>query len=276
MLKRALILLALCSINPAQAGLFSDDDARKQIQQVQEQLEKSQEQQEKFQEQFDKAQERVEKLSVTEQEHQKQLTQSVLDLQSQIEALTAEIRSLRGQNEELAHGLQNAEKREKDFYIDLDTRLRRFESAGVPVSAGTPNDAPIANSADGFDPTQENRVLETGYGLLRGKSYLNAVKAFKEFITRYPDSVQIPNAIYGLGNAQYGAADYKGALMVYQNFLNDYPNTPRTPEVMLNIAGCQQGLHHAALATKTLKLLISKYPNSDAAAKAKQQLAERR
>ena len=52
----------------------------------------------------------------------------MLDLQSQIEALSTEIRKLRGQNEELTHGLQDAEKRAKDFYVDLDTRLRHFES----------------------------------------------------------------------------------------------------------------------------------------------------
>lgn len=255
MFRKALILLALCSINPAQAGLFSDDDARKQIQQVQQ---------------------RVENLSATEQEHQKQLTQSVLDLQSQIDSLTSEIRSLRGQNEELANGLKNAEKREKDFYIDLDTRLRRFESTGAPVSAANSSDASPSQTSDGFDPAAENRALETGYGLLRGKSYLNAAKAFKEFITHYPDSVHIPNAIYGLGNAYYGAADYKNALMVYENFLKDYPNTPHAPEVLLNTAGCQQGLRKPALSNKILKLLISKYPDSSAAVKAKQQLEERR
>ena len=32
--QRVLLLLALCVAAPAQAGLFSDDDARKQIQQL--------------------------------------------------------------------------------------------------------------------------------------------------------------------------------------------------------------------------------------------------
>ncbi len=254
MFKKALILLALCSINPAYAGLFSDDDARKQIQQVQQ---------------------RVETLDATEQDRHKQLTQSMLDLQSQIEALTAEIRTLRGQNEELAHGLQNAEKREKDFYIDLDTRLRRFESTDAPLSAANPQDT-TPSSSDVFDPAHENRALETGFALLKGKSYPNAAKAFKDFITRYPDSVHIPNAIYGLGNAYYGAADYKNALMVYENFLKDFPATPRAPDVWLYMAGCQQGLRKPALATKLLKQLVSKYPDSSAAVKAKQLLDERR
>lgn len=261
MLKHAFILLALCCINPAQAGLFSDDEARAQAQQVQQNLDRT---------------------DAVVLENHKQLTQSILDLQTQIEALTKENRLLRGQNEELAHGLQSAEKREKDFYIDLDTRLRRFESSSVtppPVAEGNndasrPPVAPAANSA--FDPSVENRLLERGYALLRGKSYTNATRAFSDFIKQYPESVQIPNAIYGLGSAQYGANDYKSALMVYQNFLKDYPNTPRTPDVMLDVAGCQQALKQTREAKLTLKQLIKKYPRSDAAAKAQKQLDGRR
>src|ERR1035437_1801264 len=116
MLKpRALMLLGLCFAVPAQAGLFSDDDARKNIQQVEA---------------------RVLKL----EEQDKQQTQSIFDLQGQIETLNGEIRKLHGQNEEIAHGLQDAEKREKDFYVDLDTRLRNFEptEAATPAAPATP------------------------------------------------------------------------------------------------------------------------------------------
>src|SRR3990172_379099 len=93
-----------CIAAPAQAGLFADDDARKRIQQLEARVLKLEE-------------------SLSRQ------TKSMLDLQGQIDALSSEIRKLRGQNEELAHGLQDAEKRSKDFYVDLDTRLRHFESA---------------------------------------------------------------------------------------------------------------------------------------------------
>ncbi len=258
MLKRALIVLALFSVSPAQAGLFSDDEARKQIQVVQE---------------------RVDKLDADEQEHFKQSTQSILDLQTQIDTLTAENRSLRGQNEELQNGLQRAEKREKDFYLDLDTRLRRLESSAAPVGsqvndggARVVGDAGQDNAA-GFDPAQENRALENGFAFLKAQNYTNAANAFKNFITRYPESVQIPNAIFGLGNAYYGAQNYKDAMMVYQNFLKDYPTSPRGAEVMLNLAGCQSNLKQDKQATKTLKQLVSKYPKSSAAVRAKRLLS---
>lgn len=254
MLKRALILWALFSVSPAHAGLFSDDDARKQIQTVQD---------------------RVEALDASQQEHNKQTTQSIQDLQGQLDAMSAENRSLRGQLEEQANTLQRIEKRSKDFYMDLDARLRRIEPGAASSDSNTGSSGiTFVTGSEGFDPALENRALESGYTYLKAKNYPNASKAFKDFLARYPDSVQIPNAIYGLGNAYYGLENYKDALMVYQNFLKDYPNTPRAADVLLNTAGCQFGLKQTAQAKKTLKQVISKYPDSSAAIRAKQQLAD--
>ena len=252
MLKRcALILLVSCFAVPAQAGLFSDDDARKLIQQLEE---------------------RVLKL----EDAARQQTKSMLDLQGQIEALNGELRKLRGQNEELAHGLQDAEKREKDFYVDLDTRLRHFESreeaasasAELPVSAVLP-----AVLADPSDPALENRAFEAAYGLFKSGNHNNAVKAFQEFINKYPESVHVPNANYWLGNAQFTLKDYKGALDTFQGLLKAFPGIPKAAEVLFNIAGCQQELKQNEIAQKTLKQLVAKYPDSEAASKAKKLIA---
>ena len=239
--QRALLLLALCFAAPAQAGLFSDDDARKQIQQLEA---------------------RMLKLEAAAE----QQTKSLLDLLGQIEVLNGEIRKLRGQNEELMHGLQDAEKREKDFYVDLDTRLRRFEPTDNAAQIGS--DAAVA-PVDRDDLAAENRAFEAAYGLFKGGSHENAAKAFQEFLKNYPESVHVPNAHYWLGNAQFALKDYKSALGTYQGLLKAFPGTPKAAEVLFNIAGCQQELKQGAAAQKTLKQLVAKYPNSEAAGKAK-------
>lgn len=240
--QRVFLLLALCCAVPAQAGLFSDDDARKQIQQLEA---------------------RMLKLEAAAE----QQTKSLLDLLGQIEVLNGEIRKLRGQNEELAHGLQDAEKREKDFYVDLDTRLRRFEPTDNAAPTGTV--APV----DRDDPAAENRAFEVAYGLFKGGSHENAAKAFQEFLKNYPESVHVPNANYWLGNAQFTLKDYKNALGTYQGLLKAFPGMPKAAEVLFSIAGCQQELKQGAAAQKTLKQLIAKYPDSEAAGKAKKLIA---
>ena len=251
MLKRcALILLASCFAVSAQASLFTDDDARKQIQQLEGRVLK------------------LEELVLKLENAISRQTKLMLDLQGQIEALNSEISKLRGQNEELAHGLQDAEKREKDFYVDLDTRLRRFESmdnnaaptGGNPPAAATPAEA---------DPALENRAFEAAYGLFKGGNHADAIKAFHEFLNKYPDSVHVPNANYWLGNAQFVLKDYKNALNTYQGLIDAFPETAKAADILFNMARCQQELKQSAAAQKTLKQLIAKYPGSEAAAKAK-------
>ncbi len=268
----ALALMGWCIAVPAQAGLFADDDARKRIQQLEA---------------------RVLKL----EESLGRQTRSMLDLQGQIDALSGEIRKLRGQNEELAHGLQDAEKRSKDFYVDLDTRLRHLESAeeaareaaekaareaaekAVQDAArqAAPASAPVAATpVDPSDPAIENRAFESAYALLKGDSHANAVKAFQEFLNKYPDSVHVPNAKFWLGYAFYKLKNYKVALNVYQELLKTSPGTPRAAEVMFNIAGCQRELKLMVASKKTLKQLVATYPASEAAAKARKLLAAKK
>lgn len=252
--QRALLLLCLCFVIPAQAGLLDDDEARKQIQQLET---------------------RVLKL----EDAIKQQTRSMLDLQSRIDALNTEIRNLRGQGEEATHGLQDAEKRQKDFYVDLDTRLRHFESAEEAAKEAAAKEAAAAKapvapvSADPADPVPEDRAFETGYSLFKAGSYENAVKAFQDFVKKFPDSARVPDANYWLGNAQLAMKDYRNALDTYQGMLKDFPETPKSADVMYGIARCQYGLKRPVAARKTLKKLVTKYPASEAAAKAKKLLA---
>jgi tol-pal system protein YbgF len=247
--QRALILLVLCYAIPSRAGLLDDDVARKQIQLLEA---------------------RVLKL----EDAINQQTKSMLDLQSRIDALNTEIRDLRGQNEVITHGLQDAEKREKDFYVDLDTRLRHFESAeeaAKEASAAKATAAPVSD--DPFDPVAEDRAYEAGYGMYKSGSYANAVKAFQDFVKNFPDSVRVPNANYWMGNAQLAMKDYKNALDTYEAYIKNFPEERRTADVMYGIARCEYGLKKPNSGRKTLKKLVAKYPTSEAAAKAKKLLA---
>lgn len=267
---RALLLAGCCiaAAGPAHAGLLSDDVARKQIKELQA---------------------RISKLEQS-QGH------SLLDLQSQIDALNANMRKLNGQNQELQHDLQDAEKRQKDFYIDLDTRLRRFEAvdnanpgqqaaSGVPATgtmaqpasavpaAGTMAQQPAAPT---YDPQMEDRAYESGYAFYSANSYQNAINAFKEFLKKFPDSVFVPNVHFWMGESYFALQDYKNALASYQLLVDKYSYSRKVPDAMLAMANCQQQLKAVKTARKTLKHLISKYPHSDAADKARALLRKRK
>jgi tol-pal system protein YbgF len=256
-----LVLLTWCIAVPAQAGLFADDDARKRIQVLEERI---------------KALDgRVFKL----EDLLNRQTKSMLDLQGQIDALNNDIRKLRGQNEELAHGLQDAEKRSKDFYVDLDSRLRHFESAEEAAKESASASTGIGSapaSSDPSDPVAQNRALESAYALYKSGSNAKAVKAFEDFLIKYPDSVHVPNARFWLGSSLYKLKNYKGALDVYQDLLKVFPDTPNAPDVMFNIAACQRELRLVLGSKKTLKQLVAKYPRSEAATKANKLLSSKK
>jgi tol-pal system protein YbgF len=55
----------------------------------------------------------------------------VVQLLNQVEALNGEVSRLRGQIEVLANDINNAQKRQRDMYVDLDTRLRRIEQTNA-------------------------------------------------------------------------------------------------------------------------------------------------
>ena len=256
---RVLLLAGLCIVGgQARAGLFNDDEARQQIQQVGARVSSLEESSKKLAE-----------TSNQQDETNKQQTRTMLDLQSQIENLNTELRSLRGQNEELVHNLQDADKRQKDFYIDLDTRVRRFETTEPPSQPASDNgNAPVPD-----DPSAGNRAYEAAHGLYKAGKHQEAINAFLEFLKKFPESVYVPNAQYELGAAYFVLNDYKNALASYQILASKFAFSPKAPEAMLGIADSQRELKEAAAAKKTLKQLITKYPDSEAASEARKRLA---
>src|SRR3970282_960386 len=114
---RLWLLLCLCvASGQAAAGLFADEDARKQVKTLEARTVK------------------MEQALQAAEADKKQSIRAMLDLQMQLEAVNNELRKLNGQNEELVHKLQDAKKRQKNFYIVLNTRLRRVESSGGAAS----------------------------------------------------------------------------------------------------------------------------------------------
>lgn len=273
---RALMLAGLCVAGgQSHAGLFNDDEARKQIQQVEARafaLEESGKQQADTNRQQAEINKQQAEINKQQTETSKQQIRSMLDLQAQIEAQNTELRRLRGQNEELVHNLQDAEKRQKDFYIDLDTRIRHFESAETAANAVAQQPAASGIPATD-DPAVENRAYEAAYGLFKAGNHQKAITAFQDFLKKFPVSVYAPNASYGLGNAYLALKDYKNALVNYQLFASNYSFSPKVPDAMLGVADCQQALEDVPAARKTLKKIIARYPGSEVSDEAKKRLA---
>ena len=236
----AAALAAAFSLAPlaAQAQLFSDDEARRAIIQLRERVNNMQSE---INTKMDKA--------------------GTLDLHNENEALRQEIARLRGQIEVLNNELANTQKRQKDFYVDLDNRLRKLEPQKVVV--------------DGQEITVqqvEQRAYEAALAYFREGDYRNAAAAFYDFTQRYPQSELAPSAQYWLGNTYYAQRDYTNAIAAHKVVLDKYQKHSRAPEALLNIASCHIELKDRAAAREALEMLIARYPDSPAASTARERL----
>ena len=187
---------------------------------------------------------------------------AALNMVSQQETMMAEVAKLRGQLEVLSNELVTSQKRQKDFYADLDARLKKVEPRLVTVDG---KEAAVTPA--------EQRAYDTAMSYFKERDYKGASGNLAEFLKSYPDSAFAPIAQYWLGNAWYALGDCKKAIATQEVVVTNYPDSTKATDAMLNIATCQALLKEKVKAKKTLADLITVYPDSPAAATAKEQLA---
>lgn len=241
-------LLALAPAAPAHAQLFGGDtEARNQIirlrQDVQGQIETT--------------------------------SRGQLELAMQNEQLRAEVARLRGQIELLSNEVETLKQRQKDFYVDLDARLRRFESAATAAPAAA-EAAPAATApAPASAVASESADYEGALALLKNGKHKDAQAAFERFVTRYPAGNFTAGAHFWAGNAALQARDVASATRHFKTVIDKWPKDNVAPDAMLGLANSQQAMNDAAGAKRTLQSLVERYPQSNAAQVARQRLNTR-
>ncbi|MBC7685378.1 MAG: tol-pal system protein YbgF [Bdellovibrionales bacterium] len=186
---------------------------------------------------------------------------AALEMVNQNEQTNAEISKLRGQLEVLANDITTMQKRQKDFYADLDARIRKLEPRQVTIDGQEAAVAP-----------DEQSTYDAAMTTFKAGDYKTAANQLNEFVRRYPQSSYASNAQYWLGNAYYAQRDCKKAIAAQQVVASTYADSAKAPDAMLNIGTCYAELKDKKAATKALKDLIAKYPDSTAAQAARDRL----
>ena len=267
------------------AGLFEDEEARKKLNSIQDQLNNIQA---NIQSNID--------AKVT----QALKNQNPLKTQNDLMRIQDGLDKLRGEIEVLQFQLKNSQEREKTLYQDIDSRLSDLENK--PQTAVEPNDLVSNNTPiptdidtvqsdviDELNPVAEENSLagnvpplidknievaayDEATTLLRATKYQDSFIAFDRFISAYPNAEKIADAKYYLGYSQFALKNYNAAIKTYSKVIELHSDSRIVPESIYGIANCEIQLAKIGNAKKTLRDLIQRFPNAEIIPKAKRRL----
>ena len=221
----------------------------------------------------------------------------VVQLLNQVEALNGELNRLRGQIEVLANDVNNAQKRQRDMYVDLDTRLRRIEQGGAankkdqealsaleerirkleqgsattatipqPVvgAAAAPPVIPPPPAAAPTAAAASPSMTAANPGAAVTPSSSSSLPPASLTAT---DQASIQRA-YDNAFSNYRLGDYPGAIRGFDSFMKSYPKNPlaANAQYWIGEAFARQGKFREAIEAE--QRLLGAYPESAKAADA--------
>lgn len=213
--------------------------------------------------------------------------QTLVEMATRLDTLQQEVDRLLGKIDEQNHELESLKKRQRDLYLDVDTRLRNIEEArtAAPASSTVGSEVPVpmpvtappalsAPSAEPADPATERAAYERAFELLKQGRYDLAVAAFKAFVETYPRGHYADNAQYWLGEANYVQRNFQAAAAEFGRVVDGFPDSDKRPDAMLKLGYTLQELGQNDKARATLSNVVSSYPNSTAARLATKRLQD--
>ena len=290
-LAASLCLLGLLAPT-AQAALFEDEEARRAILDLRQRLENQRQTQlqstdQTLQKSLDQSQKQIEilrkQVEIDINQSKQDNRQAALQLQAQIEALKQDIANLRGEREQLLREISLLQRAQKDINVEIEERFQKIYDQFAKKEAlssqkeEAPKSAKVNVQVDGFEflaEPDEKRDFEAAFVLFRKGDFAAAAKEFAQFVKVYSASGYKPSALYWLGSAKFARRDFNEAIAHLKGLVNDFPNHARAPEAMLTVGNAQLEIKQAKEARKTFNELLKLYPTTEAAAAAKDRLAQ--
>lgn len=229
--------------------------------------------------------------------------QTNVDLLNRINQMQQELASLRNLVEQQTFELESLKKRQRDQYLDIDSRIARIEGTG-PSAPFRPDGAPLAvepepaqqgqltwsdpaPAGDDFtaappassvgepiystiadapgDAQVQRAAYDRAFEALKQGRYDASARYFAAFLNDYPDADLAPNATYWLSESYYVTQNYRIALDTFQRLLSRYPSSGKAPDALLKVGYCHFELGDVQRAAETLESVISRYPGTPVA-----------
>ena len=250
LLRRSGLAGLLLACSAVWAGPFDDIEARRAIVELRKRVEAT-----------DAAQTRLLGELQKSREDSARFQGQALDLDSQLQAMRAELARVKAQNDQAVREFAEVQRVQRDTVQATDERLKKLE--------------PLKVAVDGreflAEPT-ERREFEAAFAAFRQNDFAGAQQGFSDLVRRYPQSGYAPSALFWQGNALYALQRCKEAIGSLRVMLARAPDHPRAPDAKLSIGNCEIDLNEPASAKKTLEDLTRNHPRTEAAGAARERL----
>ena len=200
-----------------------------------------------------------------------------IEMQQQVDALSNEVRDLRGSLEEANYKLQQVTERQKALYQELDKVKSSATASPATTAAPAPTAVVGATTAAAPQATpgaaatvpataEESKAYEAAVNLvMKDKSYDKAIPAFEAFIKQHPQSSLVPNAHYWLGQLQYNQGDKESAKANFLTVAQKFKDSPKRADALLKLGMITLSEGDKEKAGKFFQLVIKQYPDSPSA-----------
>jgi len=213
----------------------------------------------------------------------------VVHLLNQVEVLNGDISRLRGQIEVLTNEIANAQKRQRDMYVDLDTRLRRIEQGAgkkdtegnasleervrkLEQATGTPTGsipapvsttvAPAAPSVPAAAaPATPSPVGTANAATIPVANTTAPGPSLPPASLSSTDQAAVQRA-YDTAYSNYRINDYQGAIRGFDGFLKTYPKHQLASNAQYWIGESYFQLRDYRAAIEAQRRLLGTYPDS--------------
>lgn len=194
-----------------------------------------------------------------------------------VQALQQEVSELRGMVEEQGYELKRLKQQRLDDYLNLDRRLTELGGKSVSAVPGASksddtssgqasSDTAIGGATSGSAGADEMQSYRDAIDLvLRQKNYDEAVVAFNQYLTNFPDGRYAANSQYWLGEICLLQGDLEKARSWFSRLLSEHPDHAKTPDAMYKLGTVYDKLGDADKARSLLNEVVANNANTNAA-----------
>ncbi|GAA3908660.1 tol-pal system protein YbgF [Halomonas cibimaris] len=210
-----------------------------------------------------------------------------LVLFNQIQEQQRELKELRGGIEELRHALEKLRRQSQKRYLDLDQRLANTTGAGAAASqeasttsetsaneASAPDAQAKSDAAGQSDrPAQSSqaadkqaqKAYQTAFAHVQAREFDQAITAFQQFVSDYPDTRLTPNGYYWLGELYAAGDQLDAADQAFTRVIEQHTQSSKMPDAMYKLGLMKARQGNIERSRELLEQVQQDYPQSSAA-----------